>query len=60
MEFALGAAYDQLKQPKDAISAYQRAADMDPGDAATLDSLAQALQNDGQFEDALKQFRALA
>ncbi len=25
MEFALGAAYDQLKQPKDAIAAYQRA-----------------------------------
>ena len=31
MEFALGAAYDQLKQPKDAIAAYQRAADMEPG-----------------------------
>ncbi len=30
MELALGGAYDQLKQPKDAIAAYQRAADMDP------------------------------
>jgi tetratricopeptide (TPR) repeat protein len=60
MEFALGAAYDQLKQPKDAIAAYQRAADMDPGDAATLDSLAQALQNDNQLDEALKQFRQLA
>jgi tetratricopeptide (TPR) repeat protein len=40
MEFALGAAFDQLKQSKDAIAAYQRAADMDPGDAQTLDALA--------------------
>jgi tetratricopeptide (TPR) repeat protein len=60
MEFALGAAFDQLKQPKDAIAAYQRAADMDPGDAATLDSLAQALQNDGQLDEALKEFKQLA
>jgi tetratricopeptide (TPR) repeat protein len=60
MEFALGAAFDQLKQPKDAIAAYQRAADMDPSDAATLDSLAQALQNDGQLDEALKEFKQLA
>ena len=36
MEFALGAAYDQMKQPKDAIAAYQRAADMEPGDVHTM------------------------
>jgi tetratricopeptide (TPR) repeat protein len=60
MEFALGAAYDQLKQPKDSIAAYQRAADMDPSDAATLDALAQALQNDNQLDEALKQFQQLA
>jgi tetratricopeptide (TPR) repeat protein len=60
MEFALGAAYDQLKQPKDAIAAYQRAADMDPGDARTLDALGQALLNDNQLDEALKQFKALA
>jgi len=60
MEFALGAAYDQLKQPKDAIAAYQRAADMDPGDAQTIDALAQALQNDNQLEEALKQFQQLS
>ena len=39
MEFALGAAYDQLKQPKDAIAAYKRAADLEPGDAHTLERL---------------------
>ena len=60
MEVALGAAYDQMKQPKDAIAAYQRAADMDPGDAHTLDALGQALLNDGQLDEALKQFKLLA
>ncbi len=43
MEAALGAAYDQLKRPKEAIAAYQRAIDMEPGDLRTLDALAQAL-----------------
>ena len=57
MEFALGAAFDQLKNSKDAIAAYQRAADMDPGDAQTLDALAQALLADNQLDEALKQFK---
>jgi tetratricopeptide (TPR) repeat protein len=60
MEVALGAAYDQLKQPKDAIAAYQRAADMDPADAHTLDALGQALLNNNQLDEALKQFKLLA
>ena len=60
MEVALGAAYDQMKQPKDAIAAYQRAADMDPGDAHTLDALGQALLGDNQLDEALKQFKLLA
>jgi tetratricopeptide (TPR) repeat protein len=60
MELALGAAYDQMKQPKDAIAAYQRAADMDPGDAHTLDALGQALLADNQLDEALKQFKLLA
>jgi tetratricopeptide (TPR) repeat protein len=60
MEFALGAAYDQLKQSKDAIAAYQRAEDMDPGDAQTMDALGQALLADNQLDEALKQFKALA
>jgi len=60
MEFALAATYDQLKQPKDAIAAYQRAADMDPGDERTMDALGQALLNDNQLDEALKQFKQLA
>lgn len=60
MEFTLGAAYDQLKQPKDAISAYQRAVDMEPGDLHTMDALAQALLSNNQLDEALKQYRQLA
>jgi tetratricopeptide (TPR) repeat protein len=60
MEVALGAAYDQLKRPKDAIAAYKRAAELDPGDEHTLETLGQALLNDSQLDEALKQFKALA
>ena len=60
MEFTLGATYDQLKRPKDAISAYKRAADLQPGDAPTMNALGQALLNDGQFDAALKDYKALA
>ena len=60
MEFALGAAYDQLKQTKEAIDAYRRASAMDPGDERTLSALAQALLNDNQLDEALKEFKALA
>ncbi len=60
MEFTLGAAYDQLKQPKDAIGAYQRALDMEPGDLHTLDALAQALLSNNQLDEAQKQYQHLA
>ncbi|MGB6742858.1 MAG: tetratricopeptide repeat protein [Terracidiphilus sp.] len=60
MEFTLGAAYDQLKQPKDAIAAYQRSEDLEPGDPRTIDALAQALFNNNQFDEALKQYQELA
>jgi len=60
MEDALGAAYDQLKRPKDAIAAYQRAANMEPGDEHTVEALAQALLNDNQLDEALKQYKQLA
>jgi tetratricopeptide (TPR) repeat protein len=60
MEVALGAAYDQMKQTKNAIAAYQRAADMDPGDAHTLDALGQALLADNQLDEALKQFKLVS
>ena len=60
MEFTLGAIYDQMKQPKNAIEAYKRAADMEPGDPRTLDALAQALMTDNQLDEALKQYKQLA
>ena len=60
MEFALGAAYEQLKQPKEAIAAYKRAAAMDPEDARTLDALGQALLKEDQLDEALKQYEELA
>jgi tetratricopeptide (TPR) repeat protein len=60
MEFTLGALYDQMKQPKDAIAAYQRAEDMEPGDMQTLDALARALLNNNQLDQALKQYKELA
>jgi tetratricopeptide (TPR) repeat protein len=60
MEFTLGAAYDQLKQPKDAIAAYQRASDLDPDDEHTLDALGQALLNDNQLDEAMKRFQAIS
>jgi tetratricopeptide (TPR) repeat protein len=60
MEFTLGAAYDQMKQPKEAIAAYERAEDLEPGDVRTMDALAQALLNNEQFEAALKQYQKLA
>jgi len=60
MEFSLGATYDQLKKPQQAIAAFQRAADMDPGDLRTINALAQALLSNGQLDEALKQYEALA
>jgi tetratricopeptide (TPR) repeat protein len=60
MESALGATYEQLKQPKDAIAAYQRAADMEPGDVHTMGALAQALLTDNQLDEALKAYRQIA
>ncbi|HWT66565.1 MAG TPA: tetratricopeptide repeat protein, partial [Terracidiphilus sp.] len=60
MEMALGAAYDQMKRPKDAIAAYRRAADMDPNDPRGLDALAQVLLKDEQYDEALKVYRSLS
>jgi tetratricopeptide (TPR) repeat protein len=60
MEFALGAAYEQLKQPKQAIEAYRQAANLEPSDLRTLDSLAQALLNDKQLDEALKAYQELS
>jgi tetratricopeptide (TPR) repeat protein len=60
MEFTLGAALEQLKRPKDAIAAYKRAADLEPGDVPTMNALGQAMLNDSQFDAALKQVKDVA
>jgi len=60
MEFTLGALYDQMKQPQQAIAAYKRAEDLDPGDLETMDALAQALLSNDQLDDALKAYKELA
>ena len=60
MENALGSTYEQLKKPKEAIAAYQRADILEPGDARTLESLAHALLSDNQLDEALKQYKALS
>ncbi|MEO6804026.1 MAG: tetratricopeptide repeat protein, partial [Granulicella sp.] len=54
IEFALGASYDQLKKPKEAAAAYQRALDLDPDNLDTERGLANALLADGQLDGALK------
>ena len=60
MELALGAVYEQLKRPKDAIAAYKRAADLDSEDLHAMGALAQALLNDNQLDEALKAYRQMA
>jgi len=60
MEDALGSTYEQLKKTKEAIAAYQRADNLEPGDARTLESLAHALLSDNQLDEALKQYKALS
>ena len=60
MEEALGAAYEQLKQPKEAIAAFERATSLEPGDPHTIEALAEALLKDNQFDEALKQYEELA
>ncbi len=60
VESALGATYDQLKQPKDAIAAYRAALDLDPENPAEVQrGLANALLSDGQLEEALTLFQQI-
>ncbi len=60
MEFTLGATCEQLKRTKDAIAAYQRAANLQPDDVPTMNALGQALLNDNQLDAALKVYQDLA
>jgi tetratricopeptide (TPR) repeat protein len=60
MDYALGMSYDQLKDNKNAIDAYQKAFDMEPDNLDAERGLAQALLNDNQFGPALKHFEAIS
>jgi tetratricopeptide (TPR) repeat protein len=54
IEYALGASYDQLKKPKEAIAAYRRSIDLEPENLDAERGLANALLADGQLDEALK------
>lgn len=56
IDFALGASYDQLKKPKEAIAAYRKALEDDPDNTDSERGLATALLRDGQLDEALKIF----
>jgi tetratricopeptide (TPR) repeat protein len=59
-EFALGGAYEQIKDMKKAIEAYRRAADLDPSNVDAERSLAQALLNDNDLDEALTSYQTIA
>lgn len=60
LAFALGASYDQTKDTKDAVSAYQQAVDLDPDNLDARRGLAQALLNNNQLEDALHAYQEIS
>jgi tetratricopeptide (TPR) repeat protein len=57
---ALGGTYDQEKDYKKAIDAYQHAITLDRDNLEAIRGLADALQNDGQTERALQQYKVIA
>ena len=59
IDFALGATYDQLKKPKDAIASYKRALEDDSENLDTQRGLANALLTDNQLDEALKVFNTI-
>ena len=59
-EFALGGAYEQVKDNKNAIAAYRRSVDLDPSNVDAERSLASALLNDNQLPEALAAFQSIA
>lgn len=59
-EYVLGASYEQLKDMKKAIAAYQKAVDLEPDNLDAERSLGQALMNQGELPAALKAFKDVA
>ena len=58
--YALGQTYDQLKDTKNALIAYQKAFDLEPDNLDVERALAQAQLTDGQEDAALKSFKDVA
>lgn len=59
VDFALGATYDQLKQPKEAAAAYRASLDDEPDNPDTLKALGAALLADNELADAGTVFEQL-
>jgi len=57
---ALGAAYEQRKDYKDAVDAYHHAIILDRDNLDAIRGLAENLLNDGQLEAALEQYKVIA
>jgi tetratricopeptide (TPR) repeat protein len=57
---ALGAAYEQRKDYKDAIDAYKHAIVLDRDNLDAIRGLAENYLNDGQLEQALEQYKVIA
>jgi len=57
---ALAYTYEQEKQYKEAISAYQKAAELDHDNLDAIRGLAQNLLNDGQLNASLDQYKIVA
>src|SRR6266446_6583471 len=57
---ALGAAYEQRKDYKNAIDAYRRAIVLDRDNLDAIRGLAENLMNDGQTDAALEQYKIIA
>src|SRR5579872_2007669 len=57
---ALGAAYEQRKDFKDAIDAYKHAIVLDRDNLDAIRGLAENLLNDGQLDAALEQYKVIA
>jgi len=59
IEYYLGASYDQMKKPKEAVAAYRRSLELDPDNPDAQHALAKALLADDQLDAALAEFQAL-
>ena len=58
--YALGQTYDQIKDTKNALIAYQKAFDLEPDNLDVERALAQAQLTNGQDDAALKSFKDVA